>query len=235
MSPIVRCLLLCAVLFVAGTSAAQDAKMEVPQSVINRLLTRIGTLSDSGVAQPTMAVVLPTLFEFCEPIGFIECPFGPSGFDQVRIPMARCRKVGGGVAIVPSGDPLAWQWWVLDSKVTLSAGAMTFTATVRYRVGDYWDEVTRTVAAQARYVGAENAVFLEPASFSVPLRLADGSSSGAAAVDVARLFRIKLPIRPQNFNVALPSGSSRSLNGRVASGSAQYSPGKLTMTFDVSF
>jgi hypothetical protein len=235
MSPFIRCLLLCAVLFNAGISAAQDAKMEVPQSVINRLLTRIGTLSDSGVAQPTMAVILPTLFEFCEPIGFIDCPFGPSGFDQVRIPMARCRKVGGGVAIVPSGDPLSWQWWVLDTKVTISSGAMTFTATVRYRVGDYWDEVTRTVPAQVTYVAAENGVYLQPASFDVPLLLADGSRSGANAVDVDRLFRIRLPIQPQAFTVALPNGSSRSLNGRVSSGSAQYSPGKLTMTFNVAF
>ncbi len=225
-------------LVLSGACAAQNATMEVSEAALNKILQRIGVLSDAGVSQPTSIVQAGSLFEVCEPMGYMQCAqFGGLGFgfERGRVPLMRCRRVGGGISIIPTSEPVSWQWWVKDASVKVNSGAMTFTATVRARVGDYWVDTTRTVNALVSYVSVGNAVYLEPASFTVNLLQADGSTSGAGPVQVDRMFRIKLPIVPQTFSVPLPNGSMRSMNGRVLSAAPQYTPGLLKMTFDVGF
>lgn len=227
-------------LILSGRGHAQNVTLDLPEETLNRLIEQVGVLSDGGVAQPYNTHEFPELFRDCFQIGYLDCPglqMHDLGLGLGRIPLVVCRKVGGGIATVPVGETVAWQWWITDAHIGLSAGAMTFTATVISHVGDHWETVTRTVGASVRFDGTAKKLMIDINPFQVPLKLDGGGSTflGADPVDVAKYFGLAVPIIPQQISVPLPNGGNRNLTGRVVNATTEYLQGNLKVTFDVAF
>lgn len=224
---------------VPAAVAAENASVEISETTLNQLINKVGILSDGGVAQPYSVTELPALFEECIHVGFLGCgklPMDIEGFGMEGIPLVVCRQRGGGVAVLPVGDPVPWQWWISDMSVDVKNGSMSFTATVTTRVGDEWNVVTRTVGASVRFESATNRLKLDIASFKVPLALGPGNIQlDVEPVDVARYYGVILPVAPQTFAVRLPDGSTRNVTGKVTSATPGYFTDMLKVSFDVSF
>jgi hypothetical protein len=218
-----------------SAALAQDATLEVTEATLNALLGRLGTPSDSGSYWPP-APKGYSVFDQCYTIGFLDCA---GGTRPIRIPLGSCRiklPLDGGSkrVMVATPTPLTWQWWVENARFNLAAGSMTFTATVRSRIGTATSSVSRTVPATMSFVSATNRLRIELGAFSVPLEVA-GQSQPVTTVDVARLLGFSLPLQPQAFSVPLPDGGTRALNLRATSISTQYLAGRILVTIDVSF
>lgn len=213
--------------------------MELPESTLNRVIRKIGVLSDGGVAQPYSVTESGAVFQECIPIGFIACSSIPEripGFGGDSISLVVCRKKGGGVAVLPQGDPVPWQWWISDARLDVGGGEMTFTATVTTHVGDKWETVTRSVGASVNFDGDSNRLKLEIEDFTVPLQPDAGTFTDVEPVDVARFFSIAVPIVPQQLSVRMPDGTSKNVTAHVAGVTAvRYLQDVLEVTFDVGF
>lgn len=217
----------------AGAAEAVDASLDIPETVLNVVLGKIGALSDSGVKQTYHTIDIGHRFRECVQVGVLACPVGPAGpagvpgLGDSGVPLVICRNAGGGIAVLP--DKLVpWQWWVQNARIEVSSGSMSFTATVTTHVGDAWNTETRTVGATARFDATDNKLKLEIGSFTVSL-------GAAGTLDVAKLYRIAVPITPQLISVAMPDGTTKSVTGKVASATVQYTPDKVTVNFDAAF
>jgi hypothetical protein len=225
---------------------AQDAELELTEQTLNKLVVAVGILSDSGVAQPyNLVEQTPDFYELCLPqqLGVFQCPLPegpdvlPPGFRGGSIELIVCRKRDGTYQVVPVGDPVVWQWWVTDPAIDIQQNRMYFTATVRTRVADRWESVTRTVRAGIEVDAASGAIEMtlsEP--FLVPVVAGeDVARVDIASVNVAELYQLSLPIPPQTFAVTLPQGGTRQVTGRIASGNARYENNRAIINFDVAF
>jgi hypothetical protein len=149
-----------------------------------------------------------------------------------------CRTVGGEIHIVPLGEPVQWQWWVTGARFTLQSNAMTFTATVRSRIGGNETTTTRTVPASVVFDSSTNRVVAKINAFAVPVQYAAGGTTiTAATVDVAKLFSIAIPVEPQTIVVPPIQGStSRTLIGKVAGlQGVTYRPNEVEVGFNLQF
>ncbi len=236
---------LCLLWLLPAAAVAQNAVLDVSQGTLNQLVSRLGSLADAGVYHPMTPLKFPST-GICHFIGFLDCPNLPRdlGFLDSRIPLVICRQRDGGVTILPSGNPIAWQWWVSDAHFTLASGSMTFTATVRSRVGDVDSPpVTRTVPASVSLDTSTDPVrlriqinaFTVPISCSVCPRTIDEEPPIVTQVEVAKLYSIFIPLEKQPLTVPRPEGGSQTLNGRAVGMTAQYLPGRLRLNFDLGF
>jgi hypothetical protein len=225
-----------AILASSGTRAQQPT-VELKESFLNRVLGGMGAMSEAGVAQPFNIARAPT-YELCVPMGRIACPSLSSplpGFGSNEIPLVACKKYGGGYSVMPVGDPVPWQWWVSNARLTLGSNSLQFTATVSTRVGGEWHQETRTVGASIKYDTASSSLKLSIDPFSVPLVLRNPSVNlDEPPVDVAKLFGIALSLQTQALVVPLPNGISRTFNGRVTGATATYLPGIARITLNVA-
>ena len=221
--------------------AQTNATLVVTQPTLNRLVGRLGVLSNSGTHQATRLAQLPVVFEMCEAFGFLDCPElgkNPAGFDRGRIPLVMCRTVGGDIFVMPIGEPVSWQWWVTGARFTLQNNAMNFTATVRSRVDGNESSTTRTVQASVVFDPPTNRVVVRINAFSVPVEYTrSGTTFRVATVDVAKLFSIAVPMEPQTIVLPPIQGStSRTIVGKVAAiQSVAYRPGEVEMRFNLQF
>ena len=217
------------------TANAQDAEVEISQDALNQFLARLGTPSDGGVFQPISLSAAPGL-EQCEPLGELDCSTTSLALRRIRL--ARCRMITGNRwLIVPAEPPLPFQWWIVDARVTLSAGEMSLTATVRSHVGTRWnDPVQRTVPATVVFDGSAGRLTLQISNFRVPIvGEFQGTTHEVAAVDVAKLLAIAIPIEPQTIRVPLPNGTTRTLTGRAVTATPFYEAGRLRLHVNVAF
>ncbi len=137
------------------------------------------------------------------------------------------------VALIPAADPaVTYEWWIDNPSLAVGSGSMTFTASVRSRVGTQTNTEARTVPAQLAWEPAGGHVRLGVGAFTVPLRI---GSTTIVSVDVARYYNLALSIQPQTFSLALPDGSFRQINARPVSGSVQYLPGRVVLDFGLGF
>lgn len=222
-------------LLLPWTANAQDAEVEITQDALNQFLARLGHPSDGGVFQPISLSEAPGL-EQCEPLGELDCSTASLALRRIRL--ARCRMITGNRwLIVPAEPPLPFQWWIVDARVTVSAGEMSLTATVRSHVGTRWnDPVQRTVPASVVFDGPSGRLSLKISSFTVPIVGAfQGTSHQVAEVDVAKLLAIAIPIEPQTIRVPLPNGTTRTLTGRAVSATPFYEAGRLRLHVNVAF
>ncbi len=231
--------LLAIVVLSCGLAQAAGPRLELSEAALNKVISTLGTLADGGVAQPYNIHSQDPLTEICFSVGVINCPgFNRPdlGMDFGEIPLVVCKQYGGGISALPSGPPVSWQWWVSNAYIKLDASAMTFTATVLTRVGDYWEEETRTVAASVVFDTANKKLRLKLDNFEARLTLQNSSMRlDAAPVDVSGMYAIAMDVPSQNFSVPIPGGLSRSVNARILSATPSYAPGKLTVEFDVAF
>jgi hypothetical protein len=222
-----------------AAAAAQDASIEVTQAALTKLVQRIGPFSDAGVYKPSSPAAGSGLFRRCEFAGYLECP-SRVGDRELR-PLVRCEpkpsaQPRGGkvrrpalskIALVPAAEPaVTYEWWIEGPALAVGAGSMTFTASVRARVGAHTTTETRTVPASLGWDAARQQLRLSVGAFVVPLR---SGQTTIASVDVARFYDLTMPVQPQDFRLPLPDGSSRNIAPRPAGASVQYQPGKVVL------
>lgn len=231
-------------LIVTPCAVAQDVEVEVSESALNRLVARLGSPSDGGLYTPTTAVFLPGLFEDCQYVGRLGCPNlgGPGGGKGGRtkgfegLPIASCRTKGGGVVMVPAGEPVSWQWWVTDVRYRVDPGALSLCATIRSRVGQRWEKLTRTVPATVGLDAANAALRVSISSFKVPLSHDfEGTTKVIAEVDAARLLAISIPLEPQTLQISLLDGGSKVLTGRAVSATPTYEDRRIRVGLGLGF
>jgi len=227
------------IVLTATSAYAEQSTVDITQSLLNTILTRVGTISKAGVAQPYNASNFGSIFEDCVVVGSLNCPRIEGripGFGSTEIPMVHCRRIGGGTVFLPVGDPVPWQWWVSEPRVTLSANSLKFTAKVTMHIGDEWSSESRTVNANIKYDAGTKALMLDISNFEVYLKVPDSDITlREPPINVAKMYGIGLPIPQQSFSIPLPNGTTRNLVGRVASATASYSPELARVTLNVSF
>ena len=222
-------------LLFAWSAKAQDAEVEIHEDALNQFLARLGNPSDGGVFEPMSLSGAPGLEE-CEPLGELDC--STASLAARRIRLARCRMITGNRwLIVPTEPPITFQWWITDARLTLSAGAMSLTATVRSHVGTQWnDPVQRTVPASVAFNAQSGRLTLTISNFKVPIvGEVQGTTHQVAEVDVAKLLAIAIPIEPQTIKVPLPNGTTRTLTGRAVSATPIYETDRLRLNVNVAF
>jgi hypothetical protein len=229
----------------ANEAAAQDATLEVSESVLNQAMERISVLSDGGVRRAFLPFHSEVDVDSCAPIGVIKCPPAPAppapapaaggalgpghpavGLERVEVPLLVCARTGG--AVISPYRQVSWQWWISGAHLTIASGGMTLTARVTTHVQDVWETSTRSSAATVRFDPADNRLKLDIADFKVSL-------GDAGTVDVARLLAIAIPIEPQRASVSMPDGSTRIVTGGVASVGVAYQPGLLKISLNTVF
>ena len=247
MKNVIQISVILASLVAVNAGFAQNATLELPESTLNRIVNRIGVLSDGGVSQPYSVVDTPGLFEHCVHVGYMGCPELPGdilGLGLDRIPLMVCREVGGNVSIVATGEPVPWQWWITDALIEISDGRMKFTATVTTHIENDWEVITKTVDATVVYDDTANKLKLEIDDFLVHINPTNTSIvfRDVDPIDVAKFYGITIPIVPQQFSITLPNGAQRNVTARVEKITAvefisgvEYIPDALKVTFDVDF
>jgi len=206
----------------------QNTTVEISGGTLNRIIQKIGVLSDGGVA--TVYITPGGLrSKSCIPVGSIKCPniSRPMPGFGYSIPIGACTKRDGSLVLGP-GEPVPWQWWITNSRLNVSSGAMTFTATVTTHIGNTWKTITKTVGASVRFDAGDNRLKVDIGDFRVSL--------GAGGVlDVAKLFQVMFPIVPQQISVPMPDGTTKIVTGRVANANAEYQTDTLKVNFNVAF
>jgi hypothetical protein len=131
-----------------------------------------------------------------------------------------------------SGSPVDWQWWVTNARFKLSAGAMSFTGTVHWRVASQSDTETRTVPASIGFDPASNRLAINVAPFMVPVQSGEVTVTQA---DIAKLYSFSIPVEPQDLAVPLPGGGDRELTARAEAMTVEYAASKVLVGIDVGF
>lgn len=233
-----RALLLGMAVLVANPSLASDSVLDLSEATLNKLLTRLGAFSHTGVAQAKIIATVPGVFETCHFIGFLDCPDMPGGalgLQGNRIPLAMCRSVGGGISIVPVGEPVIWHWWISDVEFKVVSGSMTVTALVRARIGANKLAATRTGAATVRFDSGTDRLHVDVAPLTVAFPMMLAGETQMLEVDLAKRLSFSIPIEPQQMSLSLPEGGSKSVTGRVTSATPEYLGGKVRVNFNVDF
>jgi hypothetical protein len=226
-------LMLCSIV---PASYAANAKLNITEATLNRLIQKIGVISDGGLAQNTTVTSWPGITT-CEPIGILNCfdfPGHIPGIGGDGIPLVMCHQHGGGIAVLPSGDPVPYQWWITDMVLNIENGAMNFSAAVKSLVDGHWQTTTRTVNARIQWNVSTNKLQLVIDDFRVSL-FSGSSALNTEPVTVSRYFSVEIPVIPQTFSVALPNGKAQNVTGRVVGASPVYTLNNLEVNFDVAF
>jgi hypothetical protein len=224
--------------------AADNAEVEVREEVLNRLVEHVGLISDSGIYQ-RWDDVGPEGIEICSPpMGSVDCPgIGPlvslgADFPDMTPPslgLIACKTYGGATMIIPVGAPIPWQWWVTDARFKVSAGYMTFTATVRYQAGEVTGAETRSVNARISYEQSSRklVVLMDPFVKRIPYPNSAGRS--VTSVDVAELYKLTFELHPQTMELPTLQGGTQSITGTVVSMETQYAPGIVKLLVNLGF
>jgi hypothetical protein len=133
------------------------------------------------------------------------------------------------------GAPIPWQWWVTDARFKVSAGYMTFTATVRYQAGEVTGAETRSVNARISYEQSSRklVVLMDPFVKRIPYPNSAGRS--VTSVDVAELYKLTFELHPQTMELPTLQGGTQSITGKVVSMETQYAPGIVKLLVNLGF
>jgi hypothetical protein len=224
--------LLVVALAVPAVARAQDATIDLTAAGLNKVVGKLGNLSDAGSFQPAVRRSMKGFFMRCDLVGFVDCPLA----SLARTPLGRCQKVGGGSSYLPAADPLLWSWRVTSATFAINSGGMTFTATVVTQVGTQQTTTTRSVPATVSFDASGPRVRINVSSFTVPVQTgASGQTETITTADIGKLYSLSLPIPSQTMQVSLPSGAGKTLTARVIGVTPQYMANDLKLTVDVGF
>jgi hypothetical protein len=140
-----------------------------------------------------------------------------------------------GIYYPPSGAPsngTDWRWAITGARFNLTAGAMSFTATVSSRVAGQDKADTRTVPVSVGFDATSARVRLSLGAFMAPIQTAGVTIT---QVNVAKLYGISLPIEAQTLTLPLPGGGTRTVTAKPVAVTSQVLPGRLVLTVQVSF
>jgi hypothetical protein len=227
---------MCLALF-GSYAAAADLEIEFTEQTLNRLLGDLGNPSAGGLSQPSGALGALGLGS-CSAAGEMTCSYGTGAQGRTikQLALSLCRGPGGQVVIVPTVEPVPWQWWITDAHFAVTAQQLTFTAKVRYRIGSKWFQVTQTVPASLAVDLPSQQLRMAVAPFRVPIRNnANGLVETLADVDVDRYASFVIPMSAQNVAAHDLAGNARTVTGRMATANVQYLPGKILVTVDGRF
>ena len=235
-----RILLVAAMLaLTGGAGVAQDFELEFTEQALNRLVGRLGDPGKGGIHQPDPLSRLG--YTGCVSLATLDCPGGratatPSAKTPPPLRLSRCQGPDGRGAIVPSVEPVSWQWWITQARFTIGAQGLQFAANVRYRVGTQWFSEAKTVPATLSLDVAGQRLRMDIWSFTVPVRYsAGGVADTITEVDVARHMSFRIPISAQAFQVYDLEGRARTLTSRTQGASVVYLPGKIQVKVDAAF
>ena len=214
---------------------AENASLEITQGTLNRIIDKIGVISESGKYQ-YMQDIINEGFEVCDAVGVTECPGLPGaglypGFGG-GVQLVGCKTYGGGITVFPMGEPVLWQWWITKPHFRLKSESMTFTATVRSQVGGDINFTKRTVPASVSFDSTSNRLVINIDGFSVPLTYLGKT---ATEVDVAKFYSISIPIEPQVFTVPMLDDTTKTVTATAVNVSPEYLEGKIKVNVNVGF
>jgi len=153
-----------------------------------------------------------------------------------RVGISLCQGPDGKPVISPAVDQIAWQWWITEASFAVAANQLTFSATVRYRVGAKWFSVAQTVPATLSVDTASHQLQMTVSNFIVPISY---SESGAvrllAQVDVGRYVSFATSMSNQTFSAPDLAGNARSITSRIDAANVRYVPGSIIVSVDVGF
>jgi len=129
-------------------------------------------------------------------------------------------------------SPLPWQWWVTDAHFSLAPGALNFTATVLSEVGNQDFSMTITVPASIVFDGTTRTLRISLGPSIVPVQ---SGGITVTQVNVANIYGLSVPIEPETFVLALPSGGVRSVTGRVTGATMDVQSEKVVLNLAVGF
>jgi hypothetical protein len=227
------------IVLAAHTSAAQDLQLEVTEQALNRLVSRLGDPGAGGIYQPN---VLSTLgYSGCRTVGTLDCTMGgdtpgqrPTRTSQVQLSF--CQGPNGQGAIVPSVDPVSWQWWITQAHFTVAAQQLRFSANVRYRVGKKWFNEEKSVPATVSLDVASQRLVMNISNFTVPVRYSfNGVAETITEVDVGGRMSFAIPISVQTLRITDLEGRTKTITSRIQSAAAEYLTGKVAVKVYVAF
>lgn len=222
---------------VAHAAAAQNVEVVIREEALNRLVDRLRDPSKSGVHQPTLPTTPADTYSNCVYYGVFRCPGtdGTTDSEFAEVPLLRCEKKGGGTSLVPSAEPVGWQWWITGSRFQAKSGELTFTARLQSRIGTRWRTVEKTVPASVGYDPSTNLLNVQVSSFKVPLTYeVNGVPQTIGDVDVGKLSSFAIRVPPQTAQLWV-SGGSRTVTAWGAAATPVYEAGRIRMRFDVAF
>ena len=232
-----------AVLF-SGAAAAQSFQFEFSEQTLNELVGDLGNPGAGGVYLPN-ALITNLGYGSCSPIGTLECTYGTNNTYGTSAPattrnkvlaISLCKGPDGQPAVLPTPDPVPWQWWITEAHFTVGAQQLSFSANVRYRIGSKWYNVVQTVPATLTFDYAQQRLRMAISSFKVPVRYSEGGVVEVLAeVDVGRFMSFTIPTSRQKISVPDLNGSGRTITTRVDSVNVQYVPGKVLVKVDAGF
>jgi hypothetical protein len=219
-------------------ATAEDMSLVVSEEALNALAERVSSRSGTGLATPKHAVERSSIFGGCYLVGFIECYLPGLGIVD-RIGIKRCEEVGGGIAFFPTGDPIEYQWWIVDPYFDVRSDGIHFSASVRYRVGEQWfEDECEDVSASVYFQPYTNSLSVSIGECQTDLTYEfEGTPQIAETIDVAKLHSFSIPIESHTMTVDKPGAQEVSLTGTIDpdSVSPHYSDGQVAIRFDVVF
>ncbi|MGC4095714.1 MAG: hypothetical protein QM706_01245 [Nitrospira sp.] len=239
--------LLAGVLVVLFCSAAnaQNFQFELPEQTLNELVNDLG---HPGAGEVYLPVGLITNLGYgkCRSIGTLECTYGtsnntsgtsaPVAAGNKVVALSLCQGPDGQPAVLPTPEPIPWQWWITEAHFTIGSQQLNFSANVRYRIGSKWYSVAQTVPATLTFDSAQQRLRMAISTFKVPIRYSDGGVVEVLGeVDVGRFMSFTIPTSRQKISVPDLNGSVRTITTRVDNVTVQYVPGKVLVKVDAGF
>lgn len=232
------------VVLFSGAAAAQSFQFELPEQTLNELVGNLGNPGAGGVYLPN-GLITNLGYGNCLPIGTLECMYGTTGISGTSAPgtagntvvaVSLCKGPDGQPVVLPTPEPIPWQWWITEAHFTVDSQQLSFSANVRYRIGSKWYNVAQTVPAALTFDHAQQRLRMAVSNFKVPIRYSEGSVVEALTeVDVGRFMSFAIPTSRQKISVPDLGGNNRTITSRVDSVNVQYVPGKVLVKVDAGF
>jgi hypothetical protein len=232
------------VVLFSSAAAAQNFQFEFSEQTLNELVGDLGHPSAGGVYLPN-ALITNLGYGNCRPIGTLECTYGTTHTSGTSAPVTAGNKVvaislcqgpDGQPAVLPTPEPIPWQWWITEAHFTVGPQQLSFSANVRYRIGSKWYNVAQTVPATLTFDYAQQRLRMAISSFNVPIRYSEGGVVELLGeVDVGRFMNFTIPTSRQKISVPDLNGNGRTITTRVDSVNVQYVPGKVVVKVDAGF
>ena len=235
-----KCIVLLGFLLAAPLACyGQNVTLQISQDAVNKLVSRLGVMGDSGLYQPFFWIISSAAkaklgITNAKHLGVLLCP------KSAKTPAARPLSIytartaiHGNWWIFPEPPPINWQWWVINPQFTINNGSMTFTATVRSVVGG--TQNSQNVSGPVSLTFDPNTNELSANITVSPVQISTSLGDSITQVDVAQLYNLSFPIQPQTVSVTLPDGTTPTLTARATSISVQYLAGRAILTANVGF
>lgn len=216
----------------------QNAIVDISEEALSKMAAphNLRVVRQQGVTPPLCPAEVPALFKTCEIVGFFKCAGSTirmdSNLEQTEIPIALCRTSGGTMSLFPTGAPISWTWSIIAAKFVARDGVLTFHATIRTDVNGELNTINAETSASAIFDKRTKMlhVDLKPLTVALPAK-----GCIVTSFDLSSLYSFAVPVSIMAFEVPLPQGGTRVIQGKVTSISIQYLQQKVRLRANVRF